>query len=285
MKVCELNRTLTARLSAAVQSDSEAREMMRIIWEDVRRWGPTQYLLHADSEADEYMVAKLTRVVERVEAGEPLQYILGEARFYGMSFKVTPDVLIPRPETAQLVDLICQRYGHTDDLRVLDICTGSGCIAIALARHLPFADVTATDISPEALAVASENVRLLKAKVKLVESDALKLTPPSSPCYDIIVSNPPYIVVREAYDMSPRVTDHEPHIALFVPDDDPLRFYTPIARYAAAALTADGTLYFEINPLFADPLRNMLGELFDTVDIERDMYGRQRFAIASHPRR
>jgi release factor glutamine methyltransferase len=217
--------------------------------------------------------------VQRVVSGEPLQYVLGTAFFMGMELRVTPATLIPRPETSQLVDRIVDDMSSRADLRVLDIGTGSGCIAIALARALKFADVNAVDISDEALAVAAENAATLRTDVHFSHADALNM-PPMPNAYDVIVSNPPYIAEHERTDMDARVYDYEPATALFVPDADPLMFYRAIARFAAQSLRPSGKLYFEINPLFVNQLREMLTDTgFADVDIVRDFRGNLRFAI------
>lgn len=283
MTVSQLQQHITARLTAATGSDREARAMMRDIWEDVKGWSQTDVLVHLDTEVSDYIIRTFNTIADRVAAGEPLQYATGKAHFYGMTFAVTPAVLIPRPETAELVDIIVSDFGARPDLQVMDFCTGSGCIAIALSRNLPFATVYGEDVSDAALAVACENAKALKARVQFVHGDVLTLTAPDRPLYDIIVSNPPYIAEHERAAMPANVRDHEPAMALFVPDSDPLRYYTPIARYAVQALRPGGALYFEINPLYADAMRRMLSALFDDVDIRRDSYGRYRFAIARTP--
>jgi release factor glutamine methyltransferase len=202
-------------------------------------------------------------------ADEPIQQVLGTARFCGMMLRVTPDVLIPRPETEQLVDMIADRWRNVPDVRVLDVGTGSGCIAIALARALRFPQVTAVDISADALNVARRNAAEWKVAIDLQQADALQLQLPGE--WDVIVSNPPYIMQSEAAEMEPRVLRHEPHTALFVPDAEPMLFYDAIRAYAARHLSARGMLYFEINPLMAQQYRG--------ADIVKDFCGRDRFAI------
>jgi release factor glutamine methyltransferase len=204
-----------------------------------------------------------------------LQYIVGSARFHGHRFKVTPAVLIPRTETEQLIDMIVDE-NPASDLRVLDMGTGSGCIAISLARALKFAQVDALDVSRDALAVARENAALLKVKVRFFESDMLSPQPPAR--YDIIVSNPPYVCWSERESMERNVLEHEPELALFVPDDDPLLFYRAIAHYAVKALNPSGELYFEINPLYVNEMKQMLSdEGFSHIEIRNDQFGKQRF--------
>lgn len=278
MTLSELN-TITAATLAPL--GTEARDITRILMEDLLGYDPTAIIIHGDRELEPLTVRRIHRAAERVLAGEPVQYVVGTARFMGLDFKVTPATLIPRPETEGLVDTIIAEAGPRADLRVLDIGTGTGCIAIALARALKFARVDAIDISADALTVAEENARNLRAKVQFRRADALNLTLPDG-SYDIIVSNPPYITDREAAQMDSRVLDHEPRQALFVPDDDPLRFYRAIADTATKALATGGRLYFENNPLFAYDLKTMLTRKnFTDIDITRDYLGRLRYASAA----
>lgn len=217
----------------------------------------------------------LSEIQSRLTSGEPVQYVLGEADFCGHTFHVAPGVLIPRPETAELCQWIEEdsRPAKT----ILDIGTGSGCIACTLAARHPQSQVTAWDISPEALDIASGNAARLGVDIHPTLQDALN--PPSDTAvWDIIVSNPPYICQKERAEMEKNVLEHEPHLALFVPDDDPLRFYTAIARYAFRALKPQGSLYFEINPLYADPLCRMAETIgFQQVIVREDMFGKKRF--------
>jgi release factor glutamine methyltransferase len=187
-------------------------------------------------------------------------------------------VLIPRPETEQLVDMIIDE-NQASDLRVLDMGTGSGCIAISLARALKFAQVDALDVSRDALAIARENAAALKVKVRFFESDMLLPQPAAR--YDIIVSNPPYVCWSEREAMERNVKDYEPGQALFVPDNDPLLFYKAIAPTAARSLERGGRLYLEINQRFGNEVKNLLQSTgFDQVRIIEDSYGKVRFATA-----
>lgn len=245
----------------------EARAAERIIFEEMMLMSPVDVLVNPQRELPDFIDAKLRRALARIVAGEPLQYVLGHARFMGMDLMVTPAVLIPRPETEGLVDIIVDRYGGKSDLRVLDVCTGSGCIALALARNLPFACVTGVDLSDAALEVARHNAAELHCRVDFVRADALNLQLPGE--WDIIVSNPPYVMQSEADAMQPQVLDHEPRMALFVPDDDAMCFYDAITAYARR--TRAGALYYEINPLCAGR--------FTGADIVKDIHGRDRYAI------
>lgn len=271
------------RLSAAYPA-GEADAMTRVIVEELLHYTPVDAVLKSDEPVSGYISGRADEVVSRLLGHEPIQYIFGKASFCGLQLKVTPAVLIPRPETAELVDIIVKEWGDRTDVRVMDFCTGSGCIAVALARGLKFPVIDAVDISGDALAVARENAASLNVKVNFIQEDVLSLDAPSSPEYDIIVSNPPYITERERGGMEANVLDHEPAIALFVPDSDPLRFYTPIAGYAVKALKAGGRLYFEINPDYVDEIIAMLVKTgFRDVTSQADMYGRQRFVTAVSP--
>lgn len=262
----------------------EAEAAARIIFEDVAGYDRKYIFVNGDREVLDFVQSRINAAVDKVLAGEPVQYAVGRAQFMGNSFAVSPAVLIPRPETAGLVDIITSDYSGRSDLRVLDIGTGSGCIAISLARALPFADVRGIDVSTDALKVAEENAGHLSSKVRFVRADILETPAPSSPQYDIIVSNPPYVCNSEAKDIEPHVLDYEPHTALFVPDDNPLLFYKAIAAYARRALAPGGRLYFEINSRFPHEMRAMLqAEGFEDIDIRRDYLGAYRYAMARQP--
>ena len=239
----------------------EIESMARVIFEQVLLWQPVDMVMRDADELPDFFVNKLNEIISRLTQHEPLQYILGKARFHGHSFAVTPATLIPRPETEQLVDMIIDQNPGSD-LRVLDIGTGSGCIAISLARALKFAQVTATDISDEALAVAQQNATALNE-------------------WDIIVSNPPYITMSEQAEMERNVLDYEPHSALFVPNDDPMLFYRPIAAYAQHALKNGGRLYLEINRAMAQQVTSTLSNAgLRNIQVHTDHFGNNRFVTA-----
>lgn len=221
--------------------------------------------------------ARLETMVERLKDGEPVQYVVGKAWFYGRCFGVEPCVLIPRPETEDLVSLLRSRIGAPmEEVRILDIGTGSGCIAITLALELNQAQVTAMDVSDDALRIASANAETLGARVDFVKKDILKAVPEQR-IYDCIVSNPPYICHKEKETMEQHVLEHEPHLALFVPDDDPLLFYRAIARYAFEALRSDGSLFFEVNALYAVHTADMLKSMgYKEVTVHDDSFGKPR---------
>lgn len=221
--------------------------------------------------------AELNKIFGRLMEGEPVQYVLGRAEFCGRWFDVRPGVLIPRPETEELCAWITADSKASGSQKVLDIGTGSGCIAITLQLDMPESKVTAWDISADALDVARENAQRFGANVNFVKQDALNAKPEGE--WDVIVSNPPYICEKEKKDMAVNVLEHEPHTALFVPDADPLLFYRAITRLAVQTLSKGGRLYFEINPIYADDTcRMMRAEGMTEVELRSDMYGKQRMA-------
>lgn len=221
--------------------------------------------------------AELNKIFGRLMEGEPVQYVLGRAEFCGRWFSVRPSVLIPRPETEELCAWITADSKASASPKVLDIGTGSGCIAITLQLDMPESKVTAWDISADALDVARENAQQLGANVNFVKLDALNAKPEGE--WDVIVSNPPYICEKEKKDMAVNVLEHEPHTALFVPDADPLLFYRAITRLAVQTLSKGGRLYFEINPIYADDTCHMMqAEGMTAVELRSDMYGKQRMA-------
>ncbi|UPT65879.1 MAG: peptide chain release factor N(5)-glutamine methyltransferase [Sphingobacteriales bacterium JAD_PAG50586_3] len=221
-----------------------------------------------------------TNVLDRLIKREPIQYILGIAWFYDLAFKVNTNVLIPRPETEELVDLIIKENPKAE--RIIDICTGSGCIAISLKKNLPNATVWATDFIDGALGVAKENARVLQADVTIIKHDALSgdYSTLSVDC-DVIVSNPPYVKENEKEGLEPHVLNFEPHTALFVPDDDALLFYRHIGTAALGLLRSGGTLYFECHTDHATEVANLLLALgYKSCKIVKDMFGRERIAQA-----
>ncbi len=221
--------------------------------------------------------AELNKIFGRLMKGEPVQYVLWRAEFCGRWFSVRPGVLIPRPETEELCAWITADSKASASPKVLDIGTGSGCIAITLQLDMPESKVTAWDISADALDVARENAQQLGANVNFVKLDALNAKPEGE--WDVIVSNPPYICEKEKKDMAVNVLEHEPHTALFVPDADPLLFYRAITRLAVQTLSKGGRLYFEINPIYADDTCHMMQtEGMTAVELRSDMYGKQRMA-------
>ncbi len=245
--------------------------------------------LSADDRTD------LEKMMLRLENGEPVQYVLGSTTFCGRQFFVNESVLIPRPETEELCRWMVEERGLRNEereVRILDIGTGSGCIAITLAAEMPDAQVSAWDISEQALAVARKNADTIGVKVNFEQVDVLNLSSASQSPLSIgrggggeafthIVSNPPYICDNEKSLMKPHVWEHEPHVALFVPDDDPLLFYRAIADFAIQSLKPDGWLYFEVNPLYIKELKTMLAKKgFENIEVKIDQFGKERMTRA-----
>lgn len=258
----------------------EREAIILLIFEYVKGWSRVDLIINEGKSLSEEALRNINSIIDRLILGEPIQYITGNARFFGMDFVVRPGVLIPRPETAELVDWILEENKEAD-LRVLDIGTGSGCMAISLARHLPFAEVLAIDISPEALQVARENAANLKANVRFRQADMYSwMCEPES--LDIVVSNPPYIAPDEAADMEVRVKDFEPAQALFVAADDPIRPYKRIEEIASRALKPGRRVYLELNPRFADEVADYYKTRgWNDVEIRIDSYGKKRMMRAA----
>ena len=224
--------------------------------------------------------AELKKIMLRLEQAEPVQYVLGWANFCNRQFSVAPGVLIPRPETEELCSWITEDVGNRQQPAILDIGTGSGCIAISLALDIKGSAVSAWDISTDALRIAKENAARLGADINIMKQDAL--TPPQdADRWDVIVSNPPYICEKEKAEMERNVLDNEPAIALFVPDNDPLLFYRAIALYGTKALKPKGMLFFEINAAYAAETCNMLRQLgYVDVEARNDLFGKARMVRA-----
>lgn len=274
---------------ATSYEDGEARAIARILIEELFGLSYTDIVCGATDQLSADDTLRLDTAVRRVEQGEPLQHVLGYADFCGNHFGVNASVLIPRPETEWLVDegekLINGVSNATPPApkRILDIGTGSGCIAISLKLRLGEAYVEAWDISEEALRTAESNAKALKAEVAFCKRDALRAEESVAP-WDLIVSNPPYICDSERADMDDNVLLHEPHTALFVPDDDPLRFYRAIARYALSSLSNGGSLLFECNTRYAEATGEMMREMgFEDVTVNDDCFGLPRFVKGSSP--
>lgn len=283
------------RRLADVYDQREARAVARMLVEEKFSLSFADIIcggVEALPDADKQWIEA---AVKRLEQGEPIQYVLGWAWFGGLKFNVRSGVLIPRPETEWLVDNICAHPAPSNDrpLRILDIGTGSGCIALSIKQRLPETYVEAWDISTEALSIAADNARSLGLDVVWRQQDALNITPnvlsttpndnsvvPDSPLWDVIVSNPPYICERERTDMARNVLEHEPSTALFVPDTDPLLFYRAITRYAVGSLNEGGRLLFECNTLYAgDTARMMADEGMTATQVYDDCFGKPRFAV------
>ena len=257
----------------------EAGNLSRLICCEILGQSVVDYYLGKDITLSAKAEQELQSLLRRLRNFEPIQYILGEARFLGRTFQVASGVLIPRPETEELVEIMLKEISSTS--RVLDIGTGSGCIAATLAKELPGAQVTAWDVSEEALAIAAANSLALQVPVCFEQRDVLTYIPGVTERYDVIVSNPPYVTEAEKQDMERNVLDWEPSLALFVPDADPLRFYRRISVLGLEILEPDGKLYFEINRTFGEDIVLMMRELgYRFVRLQKDISHNDRFVIA-----
>lgn len=261
-------------------ADAEALSLAKMLL--VELFGFTTLELYGgkDRGFPEKEQALLADIVCRLQNHEPIQYIIGRETFMDLTFEVDPNVLIPRPETHELVEWILDDYRLGANCRILDIGTGSGCISVSLARFLSGAVLEAWDVSDEALVVAKRNAVRNEVKVLFRKQDVFEAVP-SSLKYNVIVSNPPYITEKEKVDMESNVLDWEPSIALFVPDSDPLLFYRRIAELGLGMLLPSGALYFEINRDYGAMMKLMLEDMgYRNVELRKDMFGNDRMIKA-----
>ena len=299
MKVRRVNE-IKSLVNRTLYDEGEAKAIVRTVMDECFGMSLADLLCGGIDRMEEMEYHRLSQMMERLTQAEPVQYVVGIAEFCGRTFHVEPGVLIPRPETGELCEWIIASDHHgltrtndiaaekavresprLSDANILDVGTGSGCIAITLALEMPKAKVTAWDISEEALSIARKNAEALGAEINFEQRDILNistdsclLSPDSS--YDVIVSNPPYVCQKEAATMERHVLEHEPHLALFVPD-----FYRAIAKYGQKTLKPNGLLYFELNPLYAYDTESMVRELgYAETEIKLDMFGKQRFLKA-----
>ena len=260
-------------------SVQEAANLSRIVCCEMLGQTTIDYYLGKDIILSSKEMQKLNGILARLLNFEPIQYIQGTARFLERSYHVAPGVLIPRPETEELVEVMLREI--PSDARILDIGTGSGCIAISLSKAFPNAKVTAWDVSEDALCIARRNNDDLQASVCFVKQDVLAWRGDGGQCYDVIVSNPPYITESEKHEMERNVLDWEPFSALFVPNNDPLLFYRRIGELGRMMLVDGGRLYFEINRAYGEATAMMLcGQGYTGIRILKDISGNDRFVIA-----
>ena len=238
-----------------------------------------EYLSNLKHELNLSQINLLKSYTQKLIQQIPIQYILGETYFYGLNFKVNEHVLIPRPETEELVQLVIQ-HSKNKTFQILDIGTGSGCIPIALKKNLSQAKISAIDISDDALEIAKQNALLNKVEIDFFIDDALNLNSLNHNFYDVIVSNPPYISISKMKDMDDQVTKHEPHLALFVDDENPLIFYDKISDFASTNLKKDGFLFFEINQDLAFETQTLLLKKGFKAEILKDINSNDRMIIA-----
>jgi release factor glutamine methyltransferase len=267
---------------------TEAEAMFMLLVAQLFNWKRADYLLRREQLVDTEALHTILNAIDKLKKGEPLQYVLGEAHFYGLNFKVNDSVLIPRPETEELVEWIVDEvskidFAHQLPITVLDIGTGSGCIAIALKKNLPMVKVAALDIAKRSLAVAQENAALNEVEIDFIHADILNIHEETLGSYEVIVSNPPYITQSEKAAMHQNVTDHEPHIALFVDDHQPLIFYEAIADFALNNLKPNGLLFFEINAHLGKETVDMLtNKGLKNIQLRKDMQNNDRMICCQH---
>ncbi len=265
------------------ESAEEIQQLGFMVMEHELGLSTTEILMEKEVEVSTDVQNKLGTIAQRLNDHEPIQYVLGDEEFLGRRFLVSPAVLIPRPETEELVKQVPfpPATGEETTVRILDIGTGSGCIAISLKSLMPHAEVYATDVSDEALSIAQRNIERLEPKVKLLKHDILHEDIPVGDL-DIIVSNPPYVAQQEKKSMQQHVLDHEPHVALFVPGNDPLVFYKAIAARGKKVLKPGGKVVVEINALYGNDTVSLFeSESYTDVALIIDMNGKDRFVLAT----
>jgi len=263
---------------APLYDAAEAESFFYLLLEALRQMKRIDLALEPATEFSESEIEAWNAIIEKLKTFIPIQYIIGVTHFYGLELEVNPDVLIPRPETEELVEWILS-VNENKKLKILDIGTGSGCIAIALAKNLPQAQVYAIDVSKNALAIAKRNTKRNNVQVNFIEKNILE-TDDLEQTFDIIVSNPPYVRNLEKEEIKKNVLDHEPHLALFVDDHDALLFYRKIADLALKNLVPNGQLYFEINQYLGKETMDLLEQKgFSQLELRADIYGNNRMVF------
>lgn len=282
MKIKDLRKYFVDTLSESYESE-EILSCFYLLSEKILGLRRVDVAMTLDKEVSASELSDFMNAKNRLENQDPIQYIIGDTEFYGLLFKVDQNVLIPRPETEELVDWIIKDYKNKEQskkLKILDIGTGSGCIAISLAKNLPKADVYAIDVSEEALKIAKANAVYNNVEINFLKEDILRLDELDD-VFDIIVSNPPYVRELEKQEMKPNVLENEPHVALFVSDQDPLVFYRTITALAEKSLADKGLLYFEINQYLGIETKNMIEKYgFQSVTLRKDLYNNDRMIRA-----
>jgi release factor glutamine methyltransferase len=266
---------------SAIYSSEETDSLIFLIFEKVKGYSRTQFLMAKDEVISKEEHQQIKNIVTRLKNYEPIQYILGQTEFYGLPFYTSPGVLIPRPETEELVQWITLE-NQISSPTILDIGTGTGCIAISLQKNISQSNVWACDVSPICVETTGKNAILNQAEISVIEFNILSETPATKfPELDVIVSNPPYVREAEKTRMEKNVLEYEPELALFVPDNNPLLFYERIAEFAKLHLKTSGRLYFEINEAFGSECVNMLVRKgFSEVVIKKDIHGKNRMVRA-----
>ena len=260
--------------------ENEIDSLFFIALEYVTSISKIEYILQKEEEISEEKLIELKFILEELTKNKPIQYITKNAYFYGLNFYVNEKVLIPRQETNELVDWVLLSVTHSKPIKILDIGTGSGCIAITLKKNLPLSEVFAIDISNEAIQVAQKNANDNEVEINFLQKNILEINDLKSN-FDIIISNPPYVRELEKLEMAPNVLDNEPHLALFVPDNNPLLFYEKITEIALKNLTKDGMLFFEINQYLSEETKKMIeNKGFKNVTLRKDLQENYRMILA-----
>lgn len=260
----------------------ETDALFAMVIDEVLNYSRADMVLKKENEIPLINQKRLEEIVSQLQQEIPIQYIFEKAYFYGYEFKVSSATLIPRRETEELVDWILteMKKQPQKNWRVLDIGTGSGCIPITIKKEFPLAEVFAIDVSPQALTIAQENAKKLDAKVTFIKQNIL--TTEDLESYDMIISNPPYVRNLEKAEIKNNVLHYEPHLALFVEDNDPLIFYRKITQLAQKSLTENGMLFFEINQYLGNEMNEMVSEYFNTVELRKDLQGNERMMKIKH---
>jgi len=302
MTLKELQQHFHSQLDAIYGKD-EVQSFFKLLIENVLNFKPIELVLHTESDISITNQHRFNADIKRLKQEEPIQYIIGETVFFGLPFKVNPSTLIPRPETEELVQWIIeesnyktqipnpdsywvqQQTTNNKQLTILDIGTGSGCIAVSLAKSLPDAKIYAIDISKNALNVAKENAILNNVEVNFIQADILNLKSELDDLkFDYIVSNPPYVRELEKASIKNNVLRHEPHLALFVQNEDPLQFYKAICEFAVHNLNPKGSLFFEINQYLGAETMQLLSIFnYESIELKQDIFGNDRMIKALKP--
>jgi release factor glutamine methyltransferase len=282
-KLSDLYEFYKSELSSIYDS-GELYAIFELVCEKFLGYSKSQVKSNFQEKINQSDLINIYNTGKELQKGIPVQYVLKEAFFYGLTFRVSPATLIPRPETEELVDLMIRELKKSalPKFQILDIGTGSGCIPVSLKKYLPEAAVTAIDVSEEALQIAKSNAIKHDTDIDFVLADILSTDIFPLQTFNVIVSNPPYVLNSEAAQMEERVVNHEPHLALFVEDNDPIIFYKRIVDLCASCMESRGLLFFELNPLYAQPVKNYAdaGNFFIFTEILNDMSGKQRFLKA-----
>jgi release factor glutamine methyltransferase len=279
-------RTFCTEVLSEIYPQTEIDSFFFLIMEEKLKLQRIDTVLKPNFQISDAIFKELETIVNQLKKEKPIQYILGKTEFYGMPLKVDENTLIPRPETEELVDWVLNEASHlknhkTKNLSILDIGTGTGCIPISLAKNLPQANISAIDISENALKIAKQNAILNEVEINFSEIDILKTTTLWQK-FDIIVSNPPYVRELEKVEIQNNVLHNEPHLALFVSDENPLIFYDKIADVAKQHLTKNGLLFFEINQYLGQETLKLLAEKgFTNIKLRKDLFGNERMVKAS----